>query len=70
MLLRLSEGGSEAGLPPRALLSLRALGGGTCVGESASSAEQPQALKSARFILAVGILGNSRGKFHFYRHVT
>ena len=64
-LLRLGEGGGEAGLPPRASLLLRALGGGMCVGESTSSAEQPRALKSARFILAVATLGNSRGKFHF-----
>lgn len=44
---------------------LWALAGGTYMAEGASSAEQPQVLKSARFILAVGTLGNSKGKFHF-----
>lgn len=44
---------------------LRALGGGKYVGESVSSAEQPRALKSTRFILPVGTLGDGRGKFHF-----
>lgn len=47
------------------IASVRAVGGGKCVGESVSSAEQPWALQSTRFILPVGTLGDGRGKFHF-----